>query len=248
MATKTYEPRVEEVTKVWTPDAKLYVPHGNREIAFASPSFGSNFYQKVGKEILAHNLGLPTGDYTASLLHPAYCDSRVSENPRFRNVRELMRSNWLWVFNQNLWTDKGVYVIQDLKAKGRSEEFDSEKLKKLERLVNAKGIREVNGVRFSKDGKVRFASTGTYKLGEHTPESLRTDGFVIAGYDLDGARKLSEVSSKIGKNPITYGVEVAEGNNPELRISALVVGDSRLHVGGDDWGGNYWCHAFGVLK
>ena len=66
--------RVERIEKVWTPNAKLYVPHQGEEIAFAFPAFGANINQKVGKEILSHNLKVPTGDYTASLLHPVYCN------------------------------------------------------------------------------------------------------------------------------------------------------------------------------
>ena len=66
--------RVERIEKVGTPDAKLYVPHQGKEKAFAAPAFGADIYQEVGKEILSHNLRVPTGDYTASLLHPVYCN------------------------------------------------------------------------------------------------------------------------------------------------------------------------------
>jgi len=245
--TETITPRIERIKKVYTPDAKLYVSHGKEEIAFASPAFGPNTYQSVGKAILGNGFKVPTGDYTASLLHPAYCNPQFSNEPEFKFVRGLMRSNWLWVFNQNLWTDKGVYVIQDLEAKGKSEPFDLKKLKTLERLVNAKGVTEANGVRFSKNGQVRFAPLSTYQLGDHTAQSLSEDGFVIAGYDVEGAKKLAEIASKLKNNPITYGVNAFEGNQPELEVSALIELANGLRVGGDDWSGDDRSHALGVF-
>lgn len=50
--TKEYKVRFETIEKIWTPDAKLWVPHENNEIAFACPVSGSNTYVNVGKEIL----------------------------------------------------------------------------------------------------------------------------------------------------------------------------------------------------
>ncbi len=39
-------PRVERIEKVWSPDARLYVPHEKGEIAFASPI--SLLYRNLG--------------------------------------------------------------------------------------------------------------------------------------------------------------------------------------------------------
>jgi len=230
--------RVERIEKVWTPNAKLYVPHQGEEIAFAFPAFGANINQKVGKEILSHNLKVPTGDYTASLLHPVYCNPRNSDEER--NVRDIMKNNWLWTFNQNLWTDKGVYVIQDLEAKGRSEEFDINELEK--RLTE-----KWNNIRVSENGRTRFAPKESYKFGEHISDSLSKDGFVIASYGIEGAKKLAEVSSKLRNNPVTYGIEIQKGNAPELRFSALGEDGGRLRVDGSLWDDYYWGRAFGAL-
>lgn len=232
----TNTPRIERAM------TKLFVPYEKGEIAFASSSFGSDTYQAVGKEILSKNLRVPTGDYTASLLHPAYCNPQFSDEPEFKNIRDLMGSNWLWVFNQNLWTDKGVYVIQDLKAIGKSNPLDINQLEKM-----LKDSKEIKDVRFSQDGRVRFAPKETYKLGEHTSNSLSNDGFVVASYNIDGAKKLGEVSSKFKSNPKIYGIKVNEGNQLELRVSALSEDFDWLHVDGDifgDYGGSL---AFGVL-
>jgi len=229
-------PRIERAT------TKLWVPYENKSIAFAHSSFGPGTYQQVGKAILGAGLTLPTGDYTASLVHPAYC-SKLKGEPEFNDIREKMESNWLWVFNTPLWTDKGVYVVQDEKAQGISRKLS---VNQLERML--RHGKEVHGLRFSEDGRVRFAPKESYKLGEHTPESLAKDGFVIVSYDFEGAEKLGEVSEKLPNKPMTWGVEVNEGEKPELRVSALVANYyGRLHVYGLYHVDSCYCHAFGVL-
>ena len=81
---------------------ELWVPHQGKEVAFAYPSFGPNTYQEVGSQILKSDQSLPTGDLTASLLHAAYCDPRVSAEPEFQDIQGKMKSNWLWAYNRNL--------------------------------------------------------------------------------------------------------------------------------------------------
>jgi hypothetical protein len=230
---KTYEPRiVRRVTELW-------VPHNAGEIAFASPAFGLDTYTNAGKDILNKNLKVPTGDYTASLLHPAYCNSKIEDEPEFENIRGIMESDWLWVFNRNLWNKKGVYVFRDLEAKGRSHSLDINKLEKM-----LKGGKEINGIRFSNDGIVRFAPKGSYKLGKHTPESFAKDGFIIASCGQEGAEKLGEVSAEFRNKPVVYGVET---KTPEQKVSAVSKIGSGLGFDGDTFGCDR-CHAFGVLK
>jgi len=240
---KTYEPSIVRIEKVWTPDAHLVVPHDEEVIKFASPAFGPNTYRNVGQEILSKNLNVPTGDYTASLLHPAYCNSKIKDEPEFENIRGIMKGNWLWVFNRNLWTEKGVYVFQDLEAKGRSQPLD---INELERML--KDGKEINGIRFSNDGRVRFAPKESYKLGEHTSESFAKDGFIIASCKQEEAEKSGEVSAEFKNKPYIYGLEIQEGQTPELRVSAVHEDDGRLRFYGNGWDGNDRGHAFGVLK
>jgi len=120
-----YKPRVER---------KLWVPHGNGEIAFAPP-FVSGDYRNAGKQILDKGQLVPTGDYTASLLHVVYeCTEearKVMDKTEFENVRETMRSNWLPVYNILTWTDKGVYSMKDLEALGLSDETNIAQLEKM---------------------------------------------------------------------------------------------------------------------
>ena len=222
----------------------LIVPYNNGELVYIYPQFGPSTYKEVGSEILKQRLLVPTGDYTAPLVHVAYCDEEVKSEPKFESVREIMKNRWLWVFNRNGWTNKGVYVSQDLEAKGLSAPLDVRELEK-----SLKGGREFNGIRFSEDGRVRFAPKELYVLGNHTPDSLSKDGFIIASFGKDGAEQIAEVSSKFKyNNPMTYGLDIEEEQNPEQRISALggVIDSERLRFNGDDLGGGFGGNAFGV--
>ena len=221
----------------------LIVPYNNGELVYVHPRVGLGTYREVGSEILKQGLLVLTGDYTAPLVHAVYCDEEVTSEPEFESVREIMKNRCLWVFNRNCWTDKGVYVSQDLEAKGLSVPLDVRELEK-----SLKGGREFNGIRFSEDGRVRFAPKELYVLGNHTPDSLSKDGFIIASFGKDGAEKIGEVSSKFRDNPRTYGLDIEEGQqNPEQIVSALVgnLVDNRLRFCGslDGYGAGY---AFGV--
>ena len=243
METQTrYEPSIVRIEKVWTPDAHLVVPHDEGVIKFASPLFGPNTYRNIGQEILSKNLNVPTGDYTTSLLHPAYC-SELKNQPEFERVRDIMKSNWLGVYNRNLWTENGVYVSLDLEAKGRSQPLDINKLEKM-----LKDGKEINGIRFSNDGRVRFAPKESYILGEHTSESFAKDGFMIASCKQEGAEKLGEVSAEFKNKPCIDGLEIQEEQTPELRVSAVYDDDDWLRFDGNHWVDNDRSHAFGVLK
>ena len=223
----------------------LIVPTSNREISYVHPSFGPNTYTEVGKQILEAGYKVPTGDLTVPLVHTAYLDDSVKNEPEFENVREIMKNRWLWVFNRNIWIPEGVYVIPDENALGRNAPFSIEELED-----KLSGADTEFGVRFSQDRKTRFAPKESYGLGVHTPDNLARDGFVVANYGVEGASQLAEVSRFFRNNPKTYGVEVAEGQNPEQRVASL---DSYwdldvggLYVYGDNWDGYRNCYAFGV--
>lgn len=237
-ATK-YQPRVVRGR------VELWVPHNRGEVAFAHPIAGPETYRNVGAKILEANQGLPTGDYTASLLHAAYC-SQAKDEPEFENVRNGMRNRWLWVFDRVGWTNKGVYVLQDLEAIGRSQPLDITKLEK-----RLKGGKELSwgGIRISKDGMVRFAPKESYVLGERTPEQLAKDGLMVATYNVEGAEKCAEASKTKRCNPITYGVDVSGEGIVEQRVSAVGVDVDRLLFDGYGSDGDYYGGvASGVLK
>jgi len=234
---------MENQARVVRGRVKLWVPHNDGEIAFAFPAVKGN-YKKMGAKILADKQKVPTGDYTASLVHAAYCNSNVKNEPEFENVRDIVRDNWLYVFNKDLWTSKGVYVFKDLEATGLSKPLEVAELEEM-----LKGGKELSwgGIRFSQDRRLGFAPKGSYVLGDHTSESLAKDGFIIASCDIEGAKKLGEASAKFRSNPYTFGVDVQEGNVPQLRVSELGECDSWLRFGGYDWGDCSDYRAFGGL-
>jgi hypothetical protein len=240
------QPRIEKIEKVWIPESKLYIPQEDKEIAFAYPAFGPDIYTKTGKELLKHNLTIPTAEQTAYLLHAVYCGPKeFTTSPEAKEIKRIMKDNWFWIFNQNLWTNKGVYVIHDSEAKGISEKLNSEDLeKKLNESIAGSPIL------YSSDGKVRFAPKESYRLGEHTPDSLAKDGFIIANYGVKGAEKLAEVSSKFKYEPKTFGFD--ETKEPILRVASLYSNrdlvDVRLDVGGYNWYDYGDGYAFGVLE
>jgi len=219
---------------------ELIVPHHDKEISFIHPSEGPNTYQEVGKAILGRGLRLPTGEETASLVYSAY----NSEEPEFKEIRQIMRDGWLWVFNRNLWTDKGVYVQEDMEAKGMSEKIE---VKGLEKRLD--GGKEVNGIRFSKDSTLRFAPKETYNPeGNLEPDALAKDGFVIASYGKEGAEKLGEVAKKFSHKSYLWTLKDIQG--PVQRVSALDEDycGSGLGVYGNDGGYDWGGRAFGVRK
>ena len=231
------------VPKVVRGRVELIVSYQDKSITHVFPAEGQNTYRNVGSQILAKKLAVPTGDYTASLVHTAFCDSRVENEPEFGNVKDMVKNRWLWVFNRHLWTSNGVYTFQDSEAKGTSEELNVAQLEEM-----LKDGKEVKGLRFSKDGKVRFAPKGSYVLGQHTTQSLAKDGFVITSYGERGAEQLGEVAEKIRKTPWTYGLEINERQAPKQSVSALGAnyGGSWLGVNGGDCDDSSGGCAFGV--
>lgn len=249
---------------------EMRVPHLSSRTTFVYPAVGPGTYQSVGRQIKYINDGrkeresglvVPVGDVSASLLDAAYFPSPKSEGPEFANVRDIMKQRWLWVFQKNLWTPQGVYVQRDPEAKGLSEQMN---LSELEKAV-ADGREVSKGVVFSRDGNVRFASLESYQLPtewtkldgeqgviayhEQTPEALARDGFVIAGYGVEGAKKLERVARTFSYKPVTWGSKINEGKANRQTLSALG-GDGfvggRLGVVGNYFDYGDYCFAFGV--
>lgn len=219
---------------------KLWTQHQAGEISFAYTPTGPNYYLAVGKQILDSNKKVPTGDYTASLLHAAYF-GEARDGRGFGRVREIMKNNWLWVFNQNLWTPKGVYVVQDVNAVGRTMPLD---ISHLEGILNGGEELSWGGIRFSKNKGIRFAPKGSYQHGEMTPEQFAKDGFILASLGVEGAEKLGEISSTFNRNPFSYTLNLDKGQ--ELRISSVGGGVCNLWFSGSSLDDDDTSHAFGV--
>ncbi len=207
---------------------------------FVHPAFGPFNYFGVGEDIMRNGLALPTGDLTAHLLYAACCvpeSQRVSE---FADVREKMQKSWLWLYQVNFWTRKGIYVVQDSESRGTASKFDVDFLEKLEDGSTHKRVR------FSKDGTVRFAPESTYVLGEHTPESLANDGFVIASFGVEGAKALAQVANTFEGIIQTCGA-AKRMPLPATRVSGVVGCIANGLCIGGDFAGGWDGYAFGIL-
>ena len=233
-------------------------PYKDGKLTATHPFFGPYTYLNAGKQILEKNLIVPNGDEIAAFLHAAYLGpEEFTKNPQIREISDIMTNRCLWNFNRNFYGLGGVYVVQDPEVKGRIEEPHENQL---ESILND-CIELNNGVRISRDGKVRFAPKDSYRFGEHTSESFAKDGFVIASFNIDGAKQLSEVSKKFNFEPKTSGVELGKDDKPEQRVSALKVlydyyggrlfVDGRIDVSSGFYAGRSRLgagYAFGVLN
>mgnify|MGYP001588610089 CR=1 FL=1 len=197
-------------------------PYRDRKLTIIHPFFGPSNYLDVGKQILEKNLMVPTGDQLAAFLHAAYLGPEEFQISKpIREIRDEMISakRYLRIFSKNLWTFEGVYVAEDPEVKGLAEELDP---KKLESILND-SMELDNGVRISGNGRIRFAPRDSYRFGEHTQESLAKDGFVIANYNINGAKQLAEVSKKFILEPKIRGVELGKDDKPVQSVSVLQV-------------------------
>jgi hypothetical protein len=227
---------------------EIIVPHKGNKLIHISPAKGPGTYLNVMEEILEDNLSLPTGEYTASLLYAAYCGPEDFKNKaQVSNVRQIMKDDWIWVANKNLWIPKkqsnsGVFVVYDEKGTGLTEQLSQAELEKI--LEDGEDlIINTTKIRISKDRKVRFASRDTYEGGIQSPEDLAKNGFIIAGY-LEQANQLSEVSKTFDNKPKVW---ILDSKNIEQRVSALYEIDDGLGVFGDDFDDYSRGHVFGVL-
>jgi hypothetical protein len=243
-------PQVRKVEQVWQPKAWLDI---NEDLTLASPSFGPGTYSQVGKQVLQKGLLFPTGDQTADLLYAAYCIPEVNDLEEFKEVRDIVRDRLLLVGARDFWTpagksNHGVYVLQDPRAIGMSENLTQDRLETL--LKGAEEYRVQDGkngiIRLHPENQIAFAPQETIQLGYfENHNSLKKNGLIIATYLPKKVEKLVEVSSKFTNKPYVWGLDISEGQNPEQRLSAVGGYGGRLGLGGD-WVNDEISHAFGV--
>jgi len=160
-----------------------------------------NLFNDLNKEIIMLGGRLPTGDEVAFL-----CSEPSSY--LLNNFRKQLFYGGIKVFNKNFWTDKGVYVVQDTEPKVR---IKKPIVNNLENMLE--GGEEIEGVKFSKDGNVRFAGyRGEYQkykamdkkvylchhFGTNLP--LSKNSFAIASFGEKGAKKIEDFLTTIGFN------------------------------------------------
>ena len=233
--------------------------YGETKQTFALPAVGPNLYWEVGQKILEQGRKVPIGDYTAPLVHALYCDTNNQGiKERFEEV--IRSKGGLYVFNRNIWTSNGVYVIQDSEVdalqqlRGNSEKV---RLWDLKQLIE-QGGNEIKGVRFSKDGKIRFASKDSFLVGEVDSQRVAEDGCVIANYGINGARLLSNVASKLSGSAHLHSLDIEDQfcgcRRPldfEDRVASLSIQDNKLHIygvrrNGSDGRGDMKSSSFGI--
>lgn len=209
--------RIEELPKpkMWTPEAKMYVPVRDVEVAFDFPAFGPGKYPEVMAQVLKAGQTLSTGEQTAFMLDAVYNSEDIRNHPRAKSVRGIFENRWFWVPSVNVWTPKsdrnpGMYSVFDESGEGLSRKYTTEELE--DRLSG--GIIE-RGVRFSQDYKVAFAPLNTIRAGSQ--DNISNDGAHIAVYRPDGAEKLDAVAKNFRFKPRSYIVE----NNTDENIQTL---------------------------
>ncbi len=209
---------------------ELTVDHKGKDLTFLHPSYGPDTYFNVRDSILKDGLSLPTMAETASLLHAAY----NSDDKYSSEIKQLMKDRFLWSFDKNLYTPKGVYIYPEAISNSKDLE-ESELVKKLE----------------TGDKSIRFVPFG-YKTGEMSYLELAKNAYVRALAGDEGAEKLADVADKFRNDPCLWALTSV--SEPITRVSA--VGSSwgfvrRLDVDGydhgygRDGGGGY---GFGVYK
>lgn len=168
---------------------KLIVPHGKGEIAFADALFGPGSYHDVAKEIERSGLVPPNGEQLASLIYSVYCQDEHTIGPGFGRIFRNSLEHPLWIFDTNILTEEGIYVLQVDERAARGLQISSDVNKTafpynigiLETMVG-KG-REIRGVKFSRDGKFRFAPKGSYGPGPfYSRSDFEKDGFMTATF------------------------------------------------------------------
>lgn len=209
-------------------------------------------YCKSGQGVLRRGLTIASAEQMADLLHAVYFGPQnFREDPRVSRINGfILNQGTLFIYNRNLWTPEGVYVVPDPDVIGFSERLNQNELEK--RLSQEGGILLSKDVRSTQDGSVRFAPKGSYRLGEHTPTSWAKDGFVIATFGERGAEKTAEVARKLyDPSPFLCGEQIIDNpSKPRQKVSGVMAWRAKYlilngRVGSDDQG--FFGCACGVL-
>lgn len=201
-----YLPKIERAY------SRLTIPIDEEEISFAVPGFGPNNSISVADEILSKNFKIPSAEQIVSLAEFVFSKSELFEELELKILRDEIKLKMLWVYNINLWTKDDVYIIQDYPKLNQT--YD---IKSLEEILK-KGS-EIKNVRFSDNGKIRFAPKNSYRLGGQTPTSLSNNGYVIASFGIEGTKKLYE--STIENGCYIYGHDISDNNMIRTEASSF---------------------------
>lgn len=170
--------------------SEIWVRHGEGKIAFAHPVIVGGSYDDCKRKIVKRGLEIPTAEQTISFIHSLAKYYKHDNSPEIDDFRKILYDEGVLIFNRNYWTPEGVYVLQDqdLETKRPSKEDLEEMLKDGE---------EISRVRFSRDGRLRFAPSSSFKLEYQNPKTILNNGFIIASFGLEGTKKLAETSTNL---------------------------------------------------
>lgn len=210
---------------------ELIASHNREDLVFLHPIYGPNTYANVGSEIERDGLYRPTMAETASLVHGAF----NSDDDYSKDIKKIMRDNWLWGFTGILYVpNRGAYIQDDPELRnGMPYMEELELIKRLE----------------SGDSLVRYVPFG-FKIGSQSSLELSKNPYVIGLVGKEGVEKLAEVADKHRAKPYLWSFESVDESL--TRVSALdsywSIGVRRLNVYGYIHGNDRDGCAFGVQK
>ena len=91
----------EQTPSITRGQTLMNIPYKGGITSFVYPGKGPGTYTDTCQAVLKDGLDLPTGEQTAYLLDAVY--HALSEEPEAQSIRGLMKSNWDWTPNKNLW-------------------------------------------------------------------------------------------------------------------------------------------------
>mgnify|MGYP001570413766 CR=1 FL=1 len=222
-------------------EGKMIIPVGNTDVFFICKTTDFHSYENAFKELqkFKNYYRFPTGDETASLYYESFF-SDLQNDPTFQyNQNKKVLINGAWIYNINCWLDKGVYIIQDSYASGIKRNINVEELE--DRIKDGE---EINGVRFSRDRRVRFAAKESYQFGKQNPEQFSKNGFVIASFGAEGAEKLGKVSTQFKNGPFLSESPGINKKELELRVSHISCPGDALWLSGYEHGVGSFSRSF----
>jgi len=140
--------------------------------------------------------------------------------------RSFLQNNWFWVYNRNIHTLEGLYVVLDANAEGISALIEMGFLERsLQNSVERKGVL------FSNDGLVRFAPKDRISYWEHDYKFLPEEGSMIANFGVEGARLFGDVARTFERNSVTFGLNVKPGESPIQKVFGIGIGNFKEKEG-----------------
>ncbi len=223
---------------------------GNEEKIFIFPPVGPNLYWEVREKIFQKGLTIPDGEDVAHLLHVLYCDSRLNEmSERYKAV--FKNKGGVYVFNRNIWTPQGDYVIRDSDVDDLKNGMEPER-------VSVWGLMQLIEGGEGREG-VRFVPKESCTMGEVDHKSIADSGFVIANFGKQGAKNLSEVAACFSNKPFLYSMDLDEEfygyHSPldyKMKVASISTENDRLNIygvrdNGANCRGDLKTSAFGML-